>query len=65
MRPDTFVPGSPEDWMHHARSDLAVAKIGRNNDVLFETLCFHAQQAVEKSLKAVSIYVSVKQTASS
>ena len=50
MPPD---PGSPQDWMRFAQSDLAVCKGGRGPDVLLETLCFHAQQAVEKSFKAV------------
>lgn len=59
MRPDTFMPGSPEDWIHHAKSDLTLAKIARHEDVLLENLCFHAQQAVEKALKAVSIYYKI------
>ncbi|TAK33547.1 MAG: HEPN domain-containing protein [Chloroflexota bacterium] len=41
--------------MRHARSDLAIAGQPRTPDVLLETLCFHAQQAAEKSLKAVLV----------
>lgn len=48
-------PGSPEDWLLHARSDLALARSRPSNDVLLENLCFHAQQAAEKSLKAVLV----------
>lgn len=45
--------GSPTAWLRHARSDLAVARGPAKSDVLPETLCFHAQQAVEKGVKAV------------
>ena len=45
--------GSPADWLGHAKSDLALAKSRGVPGVLLEMLCFHAQQAVEKSLKAV------------
>lgn len=47
--------GSPADWLRFARSDLAVAKGPSGDDVLLEMLCFHAQQAVEKSVKAVLV----------
>ena len=48
-------PGSPADWIRHARSDLALARIKAPSEVLTETLCFHAQQAAEKALKAVLV----------
>jgi HEPN domain-containing protein len=48
-------PGSPADWLRHARSDLSVARRTGDPDTLLETLCFHAQQAVEKCLKAVLV----------
>jgi HEPN domain-containing protein len=41
--------------MRYAKSDLAVAQGLVTHDVMLETLCFHAQQAVEKSIKAVLI----------
>ncbi len=47
--------GSPADWLRYARSDLELARVTRPDDVLFEGLCFHAQQAAEKALKAVLI----------
>ena len=47
--------GSPAAWLRHARSDLAVARAASGPDVLRETRCFHAQQAAEKSLKAVLV----------
>ena len=48
---DPPAPGSPEDWLRHARSDLALAQQRQVPEVLLAALCFHAQQAVEKALK--------------
>ena len=46
--------GSPQDWLAHAKSDLNLARLARNHKtVLPEQVCFHAQQACEKALKAV------------
>lgn len=55
MPPESRGPGSPEDWLRHARSDLAMCGMKRTRSVLAETLCFHAQQAAEKALKAVLV----------
>ena len=52
---DDHLSGSPADWLRYARSDLELARITRPDEVLFEGLCFHAQQAAEKALKAVLI----------
>lgn len=51
--------GSPEDWIVHAKSDLALATVAQANrtvDILDEQICFHAQQAAEKALKAVLLF---------
>jgi HEPN domain-containing protein len=49
MRPDS---ADPRRWLAYARSDLALAREGRHNDDVFlESLCYHCQQAVEKSLR--------------
>lgn len=55
------LPVSPEEWVTHARSDLTLAQIGRDNSmVLNEQICFHApQQAAEKALKAVLLFYKV------
>lgn len=45
--------GSPQDWLRYAQSDLELAQLGHSPRILLETLCFHAQQAAEKSIKAV------------
>lgn len=41
--------------MIRANSDLALARITKPSDALWEDLCFHAQQAAEKALKAVLV----------
>jgi HEPN domain-containing protein len=49
--------GSPQEWLRHAQSDLALGKVGRESDeVLPEQICFHAQQAIEKCIKAILIH---------
>jgi HEPN domain-containing protein len=55
MPHEGHLSGSPADWLHYAYSDLELARVGRASNVLFEGLCFHAQQAAEKALKAVLI----------
>jgi len=61
MPPDSDGPGGGEDWLRHARSDLALASaVGPVGDILAETLCFHAQQAAEKALKAVLVHVGIE-----
>lgn len=53
--------GSPEDWLAHAKSDLSLARLARDREgVLPEHVCFHAQQAVEKSLKAVLLFRQIE-----
>ena len=47
-------------WMRQARSDLAVAKMIDNEEIAPEILAFHAQQAVEKSLKALLVQRQVE-----
>jgi len=44
------------NWLKRARSNLERAKMGKVTEgILYEDLCFDAQQAVEKSLKAILI----------
>jgi HEPN domain-containing protein len=42
-------------WLRFAESDLALAQARADERVLLENLCFHAQQSVEKSIKAVLV----------
>lgn len=53
MLPESGVAGSPQDWLQFARADLAMAAGPLPEGGLHELLCFHAQQAAEKSIKAV------------
>ena len=48
------IPGSPEEWMDHAGSDLRLAHLAAGDEsIKREQVCFHAQQAAEKAIKAV------------
>ena len=53
MPPDRPVPGSTADWLARAKGDLAIARAPLPEGAFYEDLCFHAQQAAEKPLKAV------------
>ena len=59
MRADHPQPGSPADWLRHARSDLAIAGARKSRRVLYEHQCFHAQQAAEKAVKALLVAHSI------
>lgn len=54
-----FPPDDPREWLNRARSNLTRA---RNiiPGVYLEDLCFDAQQAVEKAIKAVLIHKKVR-----
>lgn len=44
------------EWLQRAKSSMARAKSGRvSSEVLYEDLCFDAQQAVEKALKSLCV----------
>ena len=51
---ERFPPDDPREWLNRARSNLALAK-NRVPDAYLEDLCFEAQQAAEKAIKAVMI----------
>jgi len=40
-------------WLRDAESDLALASVKKMRKIRYEHLCFHAQQAAEKAIKAV------------
>ena len=52
--PERFPPNDPREWLNRAGSNLALAR-NRAPDVYLEDLCFEAQQAAEKAVKAVLI----------
>ena len=44
------------EWLKRAKSNMARAKLGRvSPDILYEDLCYDAQQAVEKAFKSACI----------
>jgi len=50
----------PREWLRRARSNLARARDDSGvPEVLYEDLCFDAQQAAEKALKAVLISLKI------
>lgn len=55
MSPDDFATGSPDEWLSFARADLAMARAPLPPEGRYELLCFHAQQAAEKAIKAVLV----------
>ncbi|MBI4318984.1 MAG: HEPN domain-containing protein [Chloroflexi bacterium] len=55
------VPGSPEEWMSHAASDLRLAHLAAGDEsIRREQVCFHAQQAAEKAIKALLLSRSIE-----
>ena len=55
MPPEPDDVGSPQAWLRRAKSNLARAKQPKPAEAIWEDLCFDAQQAAEKALKAVLV----------
>lgn len=56
MPPEARDPTDPKAWLLRARSSLSLAKRGSAAaGVVYEDLCFEAQRAAEKALKAVLV----------
>jgi len=54
-------PGSPDEWLSHAKSDLRLAELAVHDELIHrEQVCFHAQQAAEKAIKAVLLLRKVE-----
>src|SRR3989442_128088 len=60
MQPEPRRPGPSIDWLRYARADLALARVPLPHGGLYELLCFHAQQAAEKSIKAVLLHYGIE-----
>lgn len=58
MKRKRYPPTDPREWLNRAKSSLAAAG-ALSPDVYLEDLCFAAQQAAEKAIKAVFIHRSV------
>lgn len=52
-------PDDPREWLNRARSNLLLAK-SKKDGVYLEDLCFGAQQAAEKAVKALLIHRGVE-----
>ncbi|MDY7079442.1 MAG: HEPN domain-containing protein [Chloroflexota bacterium] len=56
-----FPPDDPREWLNRARSNLAKATSAfEAPQIYLEDLCFDAQQAAEKAIKAVLIHLDVR-----
>ena len=58
--PERFPPEDPQEWLNRAHSNLAIARSCTDTSVYLEDLCFNAQQAAEKALKAVCILYHIE-----
>lgn len=59
--PERESSGSPQEWFAHAESDINLARLAKNREgILPEQVCFHAQQAAEKALKAVLLFKRIE-----
>jgi HEPN domain-containing protein len=56
----TKKPDDPRAWLERSRSNLLIAESGLLHGVFLEDLCFEAQQAAEKALKAVCIFYQIE-----
>jgi HEPN domain-containing protein len=54
MKGKRFPPDDPREWFNRANSNLILAQ-SIVSGVLLEDLCFDAQQAAEKAIKAIFI----------
>lgn len=53
-------PDDPAEWLRRARSNLERARAGAQlSGVYLEDLCFDAQQAAEKAIKAVFVHSGI------
>lgn len=52
---DRLPPSTPEEWLNRAKSNLIQAK-AEQPGVYLEDLCFNAQQAAEKAIKALLMH---------
>ncbi len=58
MSVQRFEPSDPREWLNRARGNLERAVL-RSEHSYFEDLCFDAQQAAEKAIKAVLLHRAV------
>ena len=54
MTGNRLPPDDPLEWLNRAKSSLSLAR-RKSQEIYLEDLCFQAQQAAEKAIKAVYI----------
>jgi HEPN domain-containing protein len=59
MLPERLPPDDPREWLNRARINLALSRVTLPG-IYLEDLCFDAQQASEKAIKAVLISRSTR-----
>ena len=55
---ERYPPDDPREWLNRAHSNLVLARIEAPG-VYVEDLCFEAQQAAEKAIKALLIHRNI------
>jgi len=60
MPPETHPLAPPQEWLNRARSNLAIARQPKTEEIYWDDLCFETQQAAEKALKAVLLAKKIK-----
>ena len=58
-RRERLPPDDPREWLNRPRSNLALAK-NRVPDAYLEDLCFEAQQAAKKAIKARLMMLNIE-----
>ena len=56
MPPKKNTLGTAQEWLKRAKGNLARAKQPKPKEAFWDDLCFDAQQATEKSIKAVLVH---------
>jgi HEPN domain-containing protein len=60
MPPKLRKRGTSQEWLRRAKSNLAKANQPKPREAYWEDLCFDAQQAVEKAVKAILTHRGVQ-----
>lgn len=60
MLPEGRKPGTPQEWLRRAKSNLTLVSQPKLEQVYWEDLCFEAQQAAEKAIKAVLVLKGIR-----
>ncbi len=60
MAPERLAHDDPREWLNRAKSNMALSRSGIDEPGIYlEDLCFDAQQAAEKAIKAVLLLLKV------